>query len=254
MRDLSFNLDSNNYLTLQGQIRNFLIEAILTGQLPIMAKLPSTRALAKQLKISRNTVTLAYQSLETDGVLISLPQKGYYVSDNPLAIEKTAHDYKSQEASNKIAEEKPKEKINWQDRLNAISPYDAPINKPENWRDYPYPFLYGQADMNLFPFSAWRNCMRQAMTRKWTEKWTDDLLANDDSELVKQVAERILLARGIHVKARANFDNIRGAKCDIHCHLFINKTFKCFSDGRPRLYRCAPFISMAIAKYGIWTC
>ncbi len=192
MRHISFHLDPNSPLTLQGQIRHFLMQAIMQKQLAKNTKLPSTRALAKQLGVSRNTVTLAYQALENDNLLSVSAQSGYYVADSDeLAAPKPV-----------ISPPKPSESSHqWQDKLNHISTDSATITKPENWRDYRYPFLYGQSDMGLFPFSAWRNCMRQAMTRRLTEKWTDDLLANDDSELIKQIRERILITRGIQVSS-----------------------------------------------------
>ena len=193
MRHISFHLDPNSHLTLQGQIRYFLMQAIMQKQLAKNTKLPSTRALAKQLGVSRNTVTLAYQALENDNLLSVSAQSGYYVAE---IDEASASPNISPNPANM-----PKREIShqWNDKLNHISADSATITKPENWRDYRYPFLYGQSDMGLFPFSAWRNCMRQAMTRRLTEKWTDDLLANDDSELIKQIRERILIARGIQV-------------------------------------------------------
>ncbi|MCH9852395.1 MAG: PLP-dependent aminotransferase family protein [Alphaproteobacteria bacterium] len=188
MRHISFHLDPDSHLTLQGQIRYFLMQAIIKKQLVKNTKLPSTRALAKQLGVSRNTVTLAYQALENDNLLSVSAQSGYYVAEIDELPAPIMPLRNFSESSHQ-----------WHDKLNHISADSAIITKPENWRDYPYPFLYGQSDMGLFPFSAWRNCMRQAMTRKLTEKWTDDLLANDDSELIKQIREHILITRGIQV-------------------------------------------------------
>ena len=189
MRHINFHLDPNSHLTLQGQIRYFLMQAIMQKQLVKNTKLPSTRALAKQLGVSRNTVTLAYQALENDNLLNVSAQSGYYVAEiDETSVARSSATMSPVQASHQ-----------WHDKLNHISADSATITKPENWRDYRYPFLYGQSDMGLFPFSAWRNCMRQAMTRRLTEKWTDDLLANDDSELIKQIRERILITRGIQV-------------------------------------------------------
>ncbi len=42
---------------------------IATGELPHGTRLPSSRALAKQLGVSRNTVVTAYEALAADGVL-----------------------------------------------------------------------------------------------------------------------------------------------------------------------------------------
>ena len=50
-------------MSLQGQIRRMLVAAILDGQLPPQTALPSSRELADQLSVARNTVVLAYQQL-----------------------------------------------------------------------------------------------------------------------------------------------------------------------------------------------
>jgi DNA-binding transcriptional regulator YhcF (GntR family) len=52
---------------LHRQVCDFLRRAILSGEFPPGSSLPSTRALAKQLGISRNTVLRAYESLADEG-------------------------------------------------------------------------------------------------------------------------------------------------------------------------------------------
>lgn len=44
--------------SLQHQIRRSLVEGILVGSFALGSKLPSSRLLAKQLEVSRNTVVL----------------------------------------------------------------------------------------------------------------------------------------------------------------------------------------------------
>ena len=43
------------------------------GGFPQGKKLPSTRSLAKYLEVSRSTVELAYEQLESEGYIESLP-------------------------------------------------------------------------------------------------------------------------------------------------------------------------------------
>ena len=66
MRDHLFTLDRNRSASLQSQLREKLVDAILAGQIPGGAPLPSCRHLAKQLGVARNTVVLAYQQLVED--------------------------------------------------------------------------------------------------------------------------------------------------------------------------------------------
>ena len=62
-----------------------LVAAILDGQLLPDTALPSSRELADQLSVSRNTVVLAYQQLVEEGYLISRERSGHFV--NPAMLE-----------------------------------------------------------------------------------------------------------------------------------------------------------------------
>ena len=47
MRDSMFHIERLETVTLQNQIRERLVEAMLTGQLPAGSPIPSTRAMAQ---------------------------------------------------------------------------------------------------------------------------------------------------------------------------------------------------------------
>ena len=79
MRDLLFHLQPTAPASLQAQIREKIVTAIVDGQLPEGDRMPSSRQLAHDLKVSRNTVTLAYQSLVDDGFLAGRERSGYFV-------------------------------------------------------------------------------------------------------------------------------------------------------------------------------
>ena len=66
-----FQRSTSAGLSLQAQIREMLVMAILDGQLPLDAPLPSSRELAAQLGVARNTVVIAYQQLADEGYLLS---------------------------------------------------------------------------------------------------------------------------------------------------------------------------------------
>jgi len=189
MRNSLFHVERMEMTTLQTQIREMLVSAMLSGQLPVGAPIPSTRAMAKRLKVSRNTVMLAYQALASDGYLVARERSGFYVSpdihDGTIAgIEPPAPAAAKQETD-------------WQGRFRVQPSSQSNIEKPANWTDYPYPFIYGQADAALFPIAAWRDCMRQSMGRKWLDAWTNDHFAEDDRMLIEQIRQRILTRRGI---------------------------------------------------------
>jgi len=50
-------------MNLQNQIRQKLVDGIINGAFPPGMKLPSSRNLAQQLNVARNTVVAAYQHL-----------------------------------------------------------------------------------------------------------------------------------------------------------------------------------------------
>jgi GntR family transcriptional regulator/MocR family aminotransferase len=73
-------LDQTSALPLYRQLYNALREAILAGQLKAGARLPSTRALANALAISRNTVMNAYAQLLAEGYVEGEVGSGTYVA------------------------------------------------------------------------------------------------------------------------------------------------------------------------------
>lgn len=79
--ELTFPLDNKSKSPLYEQIYNYIKEEIHTGKLPAASKLPSTRALAGHLQVSRSTVELAYEQLISEGYVETIPWKGYYISD-----------------------------------------------------------------------------------------------------------------------------------------------------------------------------
>ncbi|SWL90473.1 GntR family transcriptional regulator [Klebsiella pneumoniae] len=77
---------------LQEQVRETLVNAILSGIFAADTPLPSCRQLASQLRVSRNTTALVFESLVNEGYLISRPRSGYYLHPDyheasPAAVE-----------------------------------------------------------------------------------------------------------------------------------------------------------------------
>ncbi len=63
-----------------GQIKDELRKLIVTGGLAADEKLPSVRALATQLSINPNTIQRAYNELEAEGYIYSVPGKGSFAA------------------------------------------------------------------------------------------------------------------------------------------------------------------------------
>lgn len=79
------HLTFKSRVSLQAQIREMLVAAILEGQIPLGAALPSTRVLARQLGVARNTVALAYELLVNEGYLETKNRSGHYVNPEIVA-------------------------------------------------------------------------------------------------------------------------------------------------------------------------
>lgn len=75
-------LDARSRAPIYEQIINGVKRLIFTGTLSPGDQMPSVRQLASDLGINANTVQKAYQLLETEGILYSLPARGSFVSDS----------------------------------------------------------------------------------------------------------------------------------------------------------------------------
>ncbi|MBT3557295.1 MAG: PLP-dependent aminotransferase family protein [Rhodospirillales bacterium] len=196
MRDALFRIERNTGFSIQSQIREMLVSAILAGQLPTGEPLPSSRRMAKTLGVSRNTVILAYQGLVDDGYMVSRERSGFYVND---AIRSGVIPDNMPSIEQLSASTVPENPPDWATRLRMRPASQVNLSKPDNWQSCPYPFIYGQVDQGLFPIAAWRECSRQALGRKGMDIWTSDAFTRDDTLLIEQIRTRLLPRRGIMV-------------------------------------------------------
>jgi GntR family transcriptional regulator/MocR family aminotransferase len=188
MRDALYHLERSKPATLQAQIREILMAAIKAGQLVPAEPVPSTRAMARRLGVSRNTVTLAYQALVSEGFLVARERSGFYV--DAQAVDGMPENPEQTQCASGAA-------IEWKPRLVKQMGAQRFIQRPRDWQKYPYPFIYGQVDHGIFPIAEWRDCVRQAMGKRWLDAWTVDQYTEDDPLLVAEIARRILPRRGI---------------------------------------------------------
>lgn len=72
-------LSNSSDLPIYEQIKEQIKTQILSGDLSENEMLPSLRQLAKDLKISVLTTTRAYNELEKEGFITSMPGKGFFV-------------------------------------------------------------------------------------------------------------------------------------------------------------------------------
>ena len=80
MNELTINLDAESKRPLYEQIYEYIKFEIQKGNLSSDEKLPSARALASHLQVSRSTIDLAYSQLVSEGYVEAVPCKGYFVN------------------------------------------------------------------------------------------------------------------------------------------------------------------------------
>ena len=74
-------IDKGNRIPLYLQVKKQIMDLIKDGSLKVGFKMPTERELSQKLQVSRNTVSMAYQELEKDGVLKSYQGRGTFVAE-----------------------------------------------------------------------------------------------------------------------------------------------------------------------------
>lgn len=79
-------IDNKSSLPIYDQIYSQIKDAIVSGQVAAGEALPSIRALAKDLRISVITTKRAYDELEREGFIDTLPGKGCFVAERSAEL------------------------------------------------------------------------------------------------------------------------------------------------------------------------
>ena len=74
------NLDYLDARPIYEQVRDNLRRLMVSGAIQEGEKLPSVRSLASNLAINPNTIQRAYESLEAEGYVYSIPGKGSFAA------------------------------------------------------------------------------------------------------------------------------------------------------------------------------
>ncbi|MEV5571792.1 PLP-dependent aminotransferase family protein [Spirillospora sp. NPDC052269] len=120
-----------------------ILDAILDGRLRPGERLPPTRELARRLDVSRNTVSVAYERLTAEGLLVARVGSGTYVGRAPIARPRDVPE-------GDAARPRPL----W----DALAHPSAPPSET-----FPYDFRVGTPDPALFPLPVWR----RLLTAEW---------------------------------------------------------------------------------------
>ncbi len=185
-------LDPDSDLSLQDQVRRKLVEAACAGAFPPGKRLPSSRSLAAQMGVARNTVTLAYQKLLDEGLFVSRERSGIYADHDMLrgltAVQSVA------------GGREPAATSRWPGRFKSREGDEPSPRRTPNWSQYPYPFIDGLFDASLFPIAEWREASRQALSVADISRWSMDGGDADDPMLIEEIRTKVLPRRGIRAR------------------------------------------------------
>lgn len=149
------SLNRSADLPLYRQLYLQLQEAILAGQLAPGTRLPSTRALAQELQVSRNTTLNAYDQLIAEGYIESKVGSGTCVThtlpEETVYISRT----RKQQTEASLPSDCPVEPQLSErgSRLNAI---------PFVEKSQPHPFRPGLPAIDAFPFKLWGKLLQRS--------------------------------------------------------------------------------------------
>ena len=147
-------LDRSRPATLAVQIVEQLRDAILQGRIAPGTRMPSSRKLADQLDVSRNTVVRAYESLMIEDYVEARPASGMFATQR-------LPDHKAPPASTPAVASDPV------DRSPMPLPY-APIRAPDlvprSGNRLTFDFFPGRPSAGLFPLKTWRRLLQASLS------------------------------------------------------------------------------------------
>lgn len=132
------HIDHKSQKPIYHQIYEQIKHDILKGNLPIGTRITSTRSLARELHVGRNTVENAYAQLVLEGYITSVVSSGYVVNNLQFYLnQNTTERFTTSEAELSISERGP----------GGIH----------------YSFQYGSLDAASFPYQLWRRYMTDVL-------------------------------------------------------------------------------------------
>ncbi len=183
--DLNIRLDLESTVHLYEQIYEYIRDEIRRGELLGGEKLPSTRALASFLHISRSTAQLAYEQLALEGYIRMKKNSGAYVCDVTSFTD--AGEQKDFGGIGKDADEDPVARSSLgHEGQNEDCDSDVDV----------IDFSPRKIDMSLFPYATWRRILRGLMAYGRADMFTRGL-PQGDLTLRETIAHYLHRSRGV---------------------------------------------------------
>jgi GntR family transcriptional regulator/MocR family aminotransferase len=136
-------IDRRTRVSLQRQIYTAIRRSILGGHLAPGTRLPPSRTLAEDLDVSRTTVVLAYECLETEGYITGRGSAGSFVAS--LKVEPSRLRLAKRPARDAVTERLTR---------TAVDLASAAAGLPR-LRSTPVAFRIGEPALDLFPARLW---------------------------------------------------------------------------------------------------
>lgn len=165
------------------QVYRGLRQTILAGSLRPGDRLPSTRDLAEQLRVSRTVVLLAYEQLLAEGFVVGRGGSGTYVNQG----------FARKRATGK----RGPVRLRLSRFGHAVAGSVATVDTPQLPRTAPrINFIYGRSDLETFPFAMWRRLLlRQA--RRASVRQFDYGSAPGDTDLRAAICAHLRRSRAV---------------------------------------------------------
>jgi GntR family transcriptional regulator/MocR family aminotransferase len=176
---------------LHAQLYRGLRRAIVGGRFPPRTRLPSTRALAQELALSRNIVLLAFDQLQAEGYVDATIGSGTYVA----AVLPDAA-FTPEHANGHHARSSPGVRLSAHaQRLVDLQPL-PPLGSHPNRRELRYDFRYGIPSLSDFPQAVWARLVARR-ARGMTLRTLRYGMARGFEPLREQIVAYLRRARGI---------------------------------------------------------
>lgn len=181
----SFRRDTGE--SIQQQLYLRVRELILTGELSIGQRMPSSRVMAQELGIARNTVAAAFEQLQSEGYLVSKIGSGTTVSEKLPEELLTTSAQPSGERSDRAAKLAVSERAEILMQLQGAGVSWLPAFSP------------GLPAVDEFPYVVWAKLVAQEWQRTGIGSMNND--AGGYWPLRSQIAEYVNSARGVKAEA-----------------------------------------------------
>jgi len=104
------------YLQIESQVKH----VVAAGAMKQGDALPSVRKLAAELRVNPNTVARAYQDLEREGVIRTVPGGGTFVADNHQGLLKSEKIRRLRPIARQLAVESTQLRVNADDTIHLV--------------------------------------------------------------------------------------------------------------------------------------